>query len=260
MANYQSSYTGAQHDQFVTRTQIVNLIQEETATLYPTKTGSGASGTWDISILGNAATATSAVYASSYLASRGTVSGSSHAAAIKAQFDANKATIPRNNLITYYSSAYSNGSQMFGYFLTGYDTTPYGGFYVCHYTSAKYVGIGGGTYTEYEISKSTSSSIRIKENIKPFSDEEGKKILQITPVLFDYKKGYGEKNQRGFIAEELENILPQAVYIPKYDPAVEEKPIQSIKYWELIPYMVKMIQIQQTEIEKLKKSLEEKNG
>ena len=43
-----------------------------------------------------------------------------------------------------------------GYFLTSYDTDPYGGFFVAHYNNAFYVGIRGGTYTQQRIVTSTN--------------------------------------------------------------------------------------------------------
>ena len=100
---------------------------------------------------GNASSADVATYASSYLANRGSVSGSSHAEALKAWFNSNKSTEPRNCLTAHYSSAHGNGSMCFGYWLSGYDSNPYGGFYVCHYDNPRYVGIQNGTYTQHDL-------------------------------------------------------------------------------------------------------------
>jgi hypothetical protein len=71
----------------------------------------------------------------------GSVSGSTHAAALQAYFNSNKANEQRNILVGHYSSAYGNGSICMGYFLSGYDSNPYGGFFVCHYNTPRYVGI-----------------------------------------------------------------------------------------------------------------------
>lgn len=84
------------------------------------------------------------------------VSGSSHAAALQAYFNSYKASEPRNILVSHYSSAYGNGSLCLGYFLSGYDSGPYGGFFVAHYNNAYYVGISNGTYTEQHILTSTN--------------------------------------------------------------------------------------------------------
>lgn len=112
------------------------------------------SGTVATSISGSAGSAT---YASSYLANRASVSGSSHAVALQNYFNSYKSTEPRDCLVAHYSSAYSNGSLCFGYFLSGYDSGPYGGFFVAHYNTPYYVGILGGTYTQSQLWKAGDS-------------------------------------------------------------------------------------------------------
>ena len=79
------------------------------------------------------------------------VSGSTHAGALQTYFNSYKASEPRNVLTAHYSSAYGNGSVCMGYFLNGYDSNPYGGFFVCHYNWPRYVGINNGTYTEHNL-------------------------------------------------------------------------------------------------------------
>lgn len=142
------------------------VLHDNNYTTYTvTKTGGGASGTWGISISGSAATASSATsagwatYAVSYLANRQTIGASnqSHAQALQSYFDNYKSSIPRDCLTANYSNSYGNGSLYFGYFLGGYDSTPYGGFYVCHYNTPYYVGISYGSYSQQQII--TSSSI-----------------------------------------------------------------------------------------------------
>ena len=134
-----------------------------------TKTGSGASGTWGINVTGSAgsvawgnvtgkpSTFTPSAHSHTYLASGGTpTSASSHADALQKYFNSNKASIPRDCLLTYYSSAMSNGSQYMGYFLSNYDSTPYGGFFVAHYNNPYYVGISYGSYIQQHILTSTN--------------------------------------------------------------------------------------------------------
>lgn len=99
----------------------------------------------------------SSTYASSYLANRQSIGSSTHATSLQNYFNNYKSSIPRNCLTANYSSAYGNGSLYFGYFLSGYDDTPYGGFYVCHYNTPYYVGISYGSFSEQQII--TSSSI-----------------------------------------------------------------------------------------------------
>lgn len=99
-----------------------------------------------------------------------------------------------------------------------------------------------------------SSSKYVKENVKDITDTEAKKVLELRPVAFDYING--NDNQRGLIAEEVLEVMPEMVDVPKdytgFDP---KKPlnIPGIDYSKFVPYLIKMIQIQQTEIDELKR-------
>ena len=99
---------------------------------------------------------------------------------------------------------------------------------------------------------SSQSSIHAKENIKDISDDEAKKILELRPVSFDYKNG-GTKDQRGLIAEEVLDILPNMVIGADIEYN-EDEPwnTPSIDYSRFVPYLIKMIQVQQREIDILK--------
>ena len=79
-----------------------------------------------------------------------------HGVALKNWFTSNKSTAPRNKVISFYSATSGNGSQYMGYFLSGYEDTPYGGFFVCHYNNPYYVGIQSGTFTQQHILTSTN--------------------------------------------------------------------------------------------------------
>jgi hypothetical protein len=93
------------------------------------------------------------------------------------------------------------------------------------------------------------SDIRHKENIRPI--ETGLvEIMKLKPSRFDWKegKGTGRKDVAGFIAQELEEILPDLV-----DEWKEKKDdiesFKSIRMGDLIPTLVKAIQEQQAQIE-----------
>lgn len=105
------------------------------------------------------------------------------------------------------------------------------------------------TYTNLH----STSSRKVKENIEDMTEEDAMKLLQLEPVKFDYKEGFGDKNQRGFIAEDVEKIIPQVV-----TPETQiENDIQyaSINYIGIIPYLTKMIQIQQDKIDTLEQRI-----
>ena len=104
-----------------------------------------------------------------------------------------------------------------------------------------------------------SSSRRVKKNIRSMKDEDAMKLLDLNVVKFDYKDDWcgGEKNRSGLIAEDVLKIIPETVQIfEDYDP---NEPVDEefnfppeMDYQRFIPYLIKMIQIQQGEINELK--------
>lgn len=109
----------------------------------------------------------------------------------------------------------------------------------------------------------TSSSKRVKENIQDMTAEEASKILDINVVTFDYiARAGGDKNQRGCIAEDVANIIPSVVNIPEgYDDTEEFEDgkmpqVPGIDYSKFVPYLIKMVQIQNERIDILKKEIE----
>ena len=92
------------------------------------------------------------------------------------------------------------------------------------------------------------SDLRLKENI---SDVENgiDMVSKMKPKHFDYIDG--QKNNLGFIAQDVQKIIPQAVSV-----ADEKKGTLGLKTDFLVPYLVKAIQEQQTIIEDLKARIE----
>ena len=93
-------------------------------------------------------------------------SSTTHATALQNYFNSYKASTPRNKLIAFYDNTSGNGSLTFGYFLNGYDSSPYGGFFSAHYGNAYYIGISNGTYSQHEIA--------LNQNGKSFYVGEGR--------------------------------------------------------------------------------------
>lgn len=107
----------------------------------------------------------------------------------------------------------------------------------------------------------SSSSRRIKTNIREMPEERAKKLLDIEIVNFDYIEPYegGLKDQSGVIAEDAVKVIPEAVSISEnYD---ETKPIDKdnrspeVDYRQYVPYLIKMVQMQQKEIDELKETI-----
>ena len=105
------------------------------------------------------------------------------------------------------------------------------------------------------VSLTQTSSRKVKENIHELSLEEALKILELVAVTFDYKVKEQGTDMRGFIAEDVADVIPELV-----TEETEETPA-SLNYVEMIPYLQKVIKDQQKRIDDLEtrlKALEEK--
>jgi hypothetical protein len=104
-----------------------------------------------------------------------------------------------------------------------------------------YVGYGGTVFAT-NTTISAISDARLKENVQDI-DVGLAAILSLKPRKFDWKSGKGKdiKGDRGFIAQEFEQVFPQLVD-DWADPAPEgEAPYKSVRQ-DLIPVLVKAIQ------------------
>ena len=99
------------------------------------------------------------------------------------------------------------------------------------------------------VSLTQTSSRKVKENIKPLSIDEAFKVLELIAVSFDFiNKAYGE-NKRGFIAEDVAEIIPELV-----TPETETAPA-SLDYIGLIPYLQTVIKDQERRIQDIESRL-----
>lgn len=126
-----------------------------------------------------------------------------------------------------------------------------------------YLNNSSGSQTIYEtgntgnitcVSLTQTSSRKVKKNIKDMTSEEARKLLELEPVSFDYKEEAQGTDRRGFIAEDVAKVLPNVV-----TPETENAPA-SLDYIQLVPYLVKMVQEQQKDIEELKTKIEKLGG
>ena len=97
-----------------------------------------------------------------------------------------------------------------------------------------------------------TSSRKVNENIKPIEDSE--KILDLQAVSFDYKNKAMGTNMRGFIAEDVAEVLPNLV-----TPETEET-TASLDYVSMIPYLQDIIKKQQKQIDYLMAEVEKLKG
>lgn len=99
-------------------------------------------------------------------------------------------------------------------------------------------------------SNTWTSDQRKKNNIQNLNIDAIQTIMQLRPVTFNWNTVIddGMKGlQSGFIAQELEKVLPNSVVTVN-----NSEKSKSVKYLELLPVLVKAIQEQQAQIELLK--------
>lgn len=130
------------------------------------------------------------------------------------------------------------------------------------------LGLGaGGSYTITGIGSTgvltcvslvQTSSRKTKENIKPLDIEEAKKITRLEAVRFDFKNGDLGKDRRGFIAEDVAEILPNLV-TPERETDGAIYPA-SLNYVEMIPYLQTIIKDQEKRIQALEEKIKNIGG
>jgi len=91
------------------------------------------------------------------------------------------------------------------------------------------------------------SDLRLKNNINSIEDDALTIIKKLHPVTFKMEGDVNERIQSGFIAQEVEKVLPIVVNKPK-----DEKDYYTIQYQEIIPYLTKSIQQLGSELDNLK--------
>lgn len=105
------------------------------------------------------------------------------------------------------------------------------------------------------VSLTQTSSRKVKENIRNIEDAEA--VLLLQAVAFDFKDKTKGTDKRGFIAEDVAEVLPNLV-----TPETEDAPA-SIDYIGMIPYLQDIIKKQEKRITALENKLNaiiEKNG
>ena len=115
-----------------------------------------------------------------------------------------------------------------------------------------YVAISGSIYST-NTSISGISDGRLKENVRDL-DTGLEQVLALQPRRFDWKEneGTGQKDAIGFVAQEVEAVLPDVIDDFKHDVYDDAK---SVKTTDIVPTLVKAIQEQQEQIETLKKEV-----
>ena len=82
------------------------------------------------------------------------------------------------------------------------------------------------------------------------------KLSKLNPVNYDFRidefkeRGFSDEKQWGFIAQELEKVMPELVH-------EDDNGYQSLNYTGVIPLLTKAMQEQQTEMDKQQKEIDQ---
>ena len=130
----------------------------------------------------------------------------------------------------------------------GYQTETCLSIYSTAVTAFRFYVDAAGTISAVNTSITSISDERVKENVRDLDDGLDK-VLQLQPRKFDWKQGQGRdiSNDRGFIAQEFEQVFPDMIEEWKDKAPEGEEPYKAINA-NLIPTLVKAIQEQQETI------------
>lgn len=99
------------------------------------------------------------------------------------------------------------------------------------------------------------SDIYLKDDIREISIEKTDSLLSLVPKQYTLKSDPLKHIHYGFIAQEMEEVLPEFI-TSKPDKYMNN--LKGVNYIELIPLLVHKMQIMQKEIDELKSKLESK--
>ena len=102
------------------------------------------------------------------------------------------------------------------------------------------------------VSLTQTSSRKVKDNIVPL--EDGAKILELDAVRFDYKDKEQGADKRGFIAEDVAEVLPNLV-----TPETDDTPA-TLDYIGMIPYLQDCLKKQDAKIKELEDRIKALGG
>ena len=155
----------------------------------------------------------------------------------------------------------SMSSQLTGIALVGAGSNMYGRLLVQNDGGDMYLATNGAFYVSngnnsarapiYASAFTQSSSRRVKKNIEDMTDEEAKKLLHVEVKSYDYINPDMPDGCFGCIAEDMAKIIPSCVNgdVDCADDDAEAIQGIGIDYSKLVPHLIKMVQIQQAQID-----------
>ena len=209
----------------------------------PTRTGGNASGTWGISITGNAATATTATNAGKL----DNVDSSQFLRSDVNDIKTGGYIRYNDNIHQYFGTGndfdmFCNGSHMYMDLKSGI-----GNLYIRDGTTTRFTLDDNGTFTATS-NITAYSDITLKENIETIPNALDK-VLALRGVSFNRKDHEDKPRQIGVIAQEVEEVIPEVVI-------TGEEGIKSVAYGNLVGLLIESIKELKAEVNELKAQLE----
>ena len=108
--------------------------------------------------------------------------------------------------------------------------------------------------------QTSTSSKRFKNNIEDITEERAMNLLNIRVRTFDYNDDQvcstGLKDKVGVIAEEVTPIMRDCVVFEPSDEDNKKMIERTVDYQGFVPYLIKLVQMQQKEIDILKAKIQ----
>jgi hypothetical protein len=238
----------------------------ENQRMYPTIAGSASSGTVDLG--------TSSVrFKNLWLSSSVNTSGYVYAAGIAGSSDGNTyVNFPGSDVMQFFTGGSERGRFTTSGFAVGktslgdvsaagaeMNTTGYGMFSrsdnIAIYAnrgdtgSVVWFGRAGSNKGDITVSSSgttfnTTSDIRLKQDIEPLQATD--KLMQMNPVSYSWKADPDGPRSMGFIAQEMQEVMPEAV-----STGDDEDAMMSMDYGRITPILVSALQDAHRKIDEL---------
>ncbi|MFZ4723931.1 MAG: tail fiber domain-containing protein, partial [Paludibacter sp.] len=119
-------------------------------------------------------------------------------------------------------------------------------------TPAYLLSLNGGAYCN-GTTWTNASDARLKRDIQPMSKYGLSTVMQLKPVTYFYKADKTNHPEVGFIAQEVQNIVPEVVSGTEGD--ISKGETLGLSYGNLVPVLTKAIQEQQNKIDDLETRL-----
>ena len=102
-------------------------------------------------------------------------------------------------------------------------------------------------------STTISSDKNLKKNIRPLDQYGLDEVLKLKPVMYDWKDEKRSNNNIGFIAQDVQEVIPELVNESVLLNGKEGETKLGVEYNKMIAVLTNAIQEQQKQIEELKK-------